>query len=562
MSIEPIVSIAKSRTLEKVAVAALALGAALAMQWLLMDFRVGVYDEALSLYGAARVREGHVPYRDFWTLYGPGSFYLIAGFFELFGESVLAGRLFDLLCRTGIVVLVYHLGRLLAPRGAAWVAAVVALLVLVGAQSYEAPLYPAFGGALLATWSIARAFRGTHGEGFCLVAGLAVGCTVAFRSDLGVYAFVTAMVGVLHFYIGATALPRAAAHRRAALFVVGCAVVVVPMAVLLLVSVPIHDLHEDLVRIPFTVYGPQRSLPFPPLRLLFDDGPGLRKDVLARYIVYLPPIVLPLAMIASLRAGRGMTGDARTDPRPVVLRMLAVLLLCMILKGFVRVSLIHMAPALVVCAILGTAVFAVVRRRSLGILLGCAFLYGAISLAVTSETRGYQRRQLKAVLTLPRNEPGPLCAHAGNPRIGCFRVTAHARAVLEYIERHSGPDDPIYVGVRRHDRVILNDVDLYFLSGRHASTKWHDIHPGVQTTLAIQREMTQAFERSPPVLIVIDDELDGVTEPNASAISSGVTTLDDWIADRYAEAYRSGPYRILERRATPTSTPTSTSSPR
>ena len=45
----------------------------------------GPYDEFLSLYGADRVLHGEIPYRDFWTMYGPAQFYVLAGFFKIFG---------------------------------------------------------------------------------------------------------------------------------------------------------------------------------------------------------------------------------------------------------------------------------------------------------------------------------------------------------------------------------------------------------------------------------------------------------------------------------------------
>ena len=40
---------------------------------------VKAYDEGLILSGAAQVAQGALPYRDFWSMYGPGSFYLLAG---------------------------------------------------------------------------------------------------------------------------------------------------------------------------------------------------------------------------------------------------------------------------------------------------------------------------------------------------------------------------------------------------------------------------------------------------------------------------------------------------
>jgi len=62
-----------------------------------------VYDEGLIVFGAQRVLEGDIPYRDFWTLYAPGQFYAVAGLFKLFGSSVLVERLWDAAVRAGVV---------------------------------------------------------------------------------------------------------------------------------------------------------------------------------------------------------------------------------------------------------------------------------------------------------------------------------------------------------------------------------------------------------------------------------------------------------------------------
>ena len=42
-----------------------------------------------AIEGALRIVDGQVPYRDFWSMYAPGQFYLIAGLFSIFGREVL-----------------------------------------------------------------------------------------------------------------------------------------------------------------------------------------------------------------------------------------------------------------------------------------------------------------------------------------------------------------------------------------------------------------------------------------------------------------------------------------
>jgi 4-amino-4-deoxy-L-arabinose transferase-like glycosyltransferase len=54
-------------------------------------------DEGYILYGAQRILEGQIPYKDFHFAYTPVSLYATAGAFFLFGKSILAGRLLMIL---------------------------------------------------------------------------------------------------------------------------------------------------------------------------------------------------------------------------------------------------------------------------------------------------------------------------------------------------------------------------------------------------------------------------------------------------------------------------------
>ncbi|HXI07230.1 MAG TPA: hypothetical protein VNJ49_12970, partial [Bradyrhizobium sp.] len=60
-----------------------------------MEPQLGVYDEGLVLVGVLRIKAGDVPYRDFWTMYGPGQVYLLAGLFKACGDYGIIGRIWD-----------------------------------------------------------------------------------------------------------------------------------------------------------------------------------------------------------------------------------------------------------------------------------------------------------------------------------------------------------------------------------------------------------------------------------------------------------------------------------
>lgn len=49
-------------------------------------------DEGIILQGAQRILDGQVPYRDFFSFFTPGSYYLNALLFRMFGNTFLVAR--------------------------------------------------------------------------------------------------------------------------------------------------------------------------------------------------------------------------------------------------------------------------------------------------------------------------------------------------------------------------------------------------------------------------------------------------------------------------------------
>lgn len=86
-------------------------------------------DEGIVLQGATRVLAGQIPYRDFFSFYTPGSFYLIAGLFRIFGNSFAVAR--TSLAVTGALcsTITYILARRVCSRGIALLSAVLATVV-------------------------------------------------------------------------------------------------------------------------------------------------------------------------------------------------------------------------------------------------------------------------------------------------------------------------------------------------------------------------------------------------------------------------------------------------
>jgi hypothetical protein len=68
-------------------------------------------DEGTLIVGADRVAQGQVPFRDFFEVMGPGTFYWLALFFKVFGTTWLATRIELLVTTLGITLLLFYLAR-------------------------------------------------------------------------------------------------------------------------------------------------------------------------------------------------------------------------------------------------------------------------------------------------------------------------------------------------------------------------------------------------------------------------------------------------------------------
>ncbi len=80
-------------------------------------------DEGIILQGAERVLHGQTPYRDFFSFYTPGSYYMTAAALKLLGDSLAAARSVVALGASVVSALTYLLARRVCSRGVALLAA-------------------------------------------------------------------------------------------------------------------------------------------------------------------------------------------------------------------------------------------------------------------------------------------------------------------------------------------------------------------------------------------------------------------------------------------------------
>jgi hypothetical protein len=528
--------------------AALLLGLALLAGALRLGRPLAPFDEGFLLVGAERLLHGELPYRDFYALYPPGQYAVVALLFSLFGVEALVLRLYCLAVRAVVAWLVYRITHRLAGPAAA-IAAWAGAVAWSGAiGDFGLTTYPALALVLAALLRLLAAADGEPASATtrrALVTGAALLALAAFvRHDLAAYGLFASLP-----------LLREAARRGgwrlvARRFASPLAAAFAALAVPLLALAPWSALAFELFVYPATSYSAMRGLPYPPLAAMPPPfaALGVLRGLAAATpgVPFLMPPVFALALLLITFRQRppGARGDADRTARSGVLAIAALALLAANLAR-VRSDLMHAAPSVVV----GFAVGAILVERLLR-------ERGRLRLAVAAVAAGLAAQTaLPAVAVLASSPPGQLrpgaIAAADPARASNLYAGAAAREVASWLRENAPPDERIFVGCGRHDRIFANEPILYTLSGRLPGTRYHALDPGVATTASAQAEIVGELERHRVRFVVLSTRFDGRREPNGSARSSGVRQLDEALRERYRPVAEFRPWYVVLRRTAP-----------
>ncbi len=150
-------------------------------------------DEGILLQGGQRILDGQIPYRDFFSFYTPGSFYLLAAMFKVFGNAFVVARMSLAITGAACSVVTYALARRVCSRGFAllaaalttvagvayrflvlhnWYSTLLACLALYSAVRLLESRKPAWAFATGSLCSLTTMFEQSKGTGFCLGLGL------------------------------------------------------------------------------------------------------------------------------------------------------------------------------------------------------------------------------------------------------------------------------------------------------------------------------------------------------------------------------------------------------
>jgi hypothetical protein len=514
-----------------------------------MDRGFDYYDEGLILVGAMRVAAGQVPHRDFYANYGPGQFYTLAWLFDWFGQSIFVERMYDLTMRAAILTVAYAITERYCRR---WVAACTAMvcgfwLFSSGLPGIGYPIVPILLLCLVGSMVLLPIFQRDAAWPRMLAAGALTGLVTIFRYDVGAALM---FVHTCCIAIAARLRQRSPSPWRAATSAIlpywfGVAALFLPVALLYLAVSPIHPFLHDIILYPAKYYVRARRFPFP----------RVHWRSLENIALYLPVPIGCLSLyclIAAARTGPRQTADGeelrQEWGQKGFLIVFGLMTIVFYFKGLVRISVVQMLLALVPMVITLAVLYEFTAREGKGLHRVVRWIMAlsifCASWSVAKEVRVLYLDQA-AVLqeVLSRSGPAPTRPETDWCRVPnplhtglCFLVDPYHAKVISYILQHTDPDERIFIGLTRHDRLVTNDLLTYFAASRLPATRWSHFDPDLQTRADIQREMIQELDAQAVRFIVLEPEFDLAVEPsNDSSKSSGVTLLDDYIHRDYHE---------------------------
>jgi len=477
-------------------------------------------EEGFMLVFPERVLKGDLPSRDFLHLYGPGGLWALAGWFKVFGTTLITERLFGLLQQMAIVFGVFGIarywGRIIAVLGA--LASAVIIIPAIGLTALAWVGAVGFGLlGLLAGLEARRATDDRRAGRLAIVAGVLLGLALLFRLDL-----------VLAIGLGLILLLRGMDRARVRRLLVGLSGGVSLYIVELATSGPGHVV-RGIILDPIVYLRGGRRLPIPPSWNHLDGflqragdleqlswpvpAPTTAQQLFFWFFVLLGAVAILLAVAVWLF--RRDKGSFRARALIVVALFSAGLLP----QGLQRVDSTHFAwVGCVPLGFLPVALFEVARRRwpragtrGLALASGGSVLALLFFVLPYFTFRWYSDYSLQSVGVhrtahiIERN--GRVFYYGKKDRADA------AQLVIDKAARISKPGDRLFVGPKNLRKTPYSDAFIYYLLPELTpATYYIEMDPGV----ANAKGSRLASDLASADVVILSSIWDNWSEPNDS----------------------------------------------
>lgn len=502
-----------------------------------------IYDEAITLVGAKSILNGLIPYKDFWTIYAPGQFYLLAGIFYIFGSSLLVERILTVLIFSLFSTFIYFFLKKHSNDEKALVLSLIITIIIGYTQLYARSLPLALLFIILSILFFNK-YLHTNNLYYVICSGLFAGLTTIFRHDLGIYLiFSISLTFLLNYFINKRLKLTTAKilWLQITMLYLGIAIILAPVVIYFAINVPFTVLYEQLIYFPVSVFPEYRSIakPIPIISVYGETIAGKIQSFWFSIVFYLPFIVYFFSVIAIIwnRKAKNQNLENNLETTNILLIIIGLLLYN---QAIIRADFEHLFPTLTISFLLLPLLFSSFSKNKLkSIILTIIIIFIAIVPFTKKIFLFADSHDETKYISLKEN-------NLKNIKIP-IDIALDYQAIMDFLEENSGEGERLFICNSRHDKIFLNDLMLYFALDRQPAVKYYELHPGLATAEIVQNEIIKELDKKSTYFIIIR-KVDESELEKVSSETEGSTALDSYIKNHYKIAKELGHYLIFIRK--------------
>jgi hypothetical protein len=517
----------------------------------LMHYQGPPMEEGFMLAFPEQLLHGRLPHRDFLHLYGPGSLWLLAAVYKVFGLTLTVERMVGLLQHCAVA---FGMFALLRPWGrrVATAAALTSVVILISplgltAMAWNGAIAAGICGLAVATAAARRDPDGGSARWMFVTAGVLGAVALLFRPDL-----------IIAVTLGFGALWWSLDRRGRRPLAWGLAVVVPAYLVHVLTS-GVKDSFVGMVWQPVFDLRGGRSLPLPPSWNQVDGF--LQRAGALRSVGWPLPMLaiphqislwfwmVPLSIVVTLVAAWRLR---RREPAAVRARVLwpaALFGAALLPQALQRPDTAHLSwvtgvtfaltiPALV-------ELFSMWKPAVSRSAWGFASM-GVMAVILIGVIPFYPVRTYTDLVgqTFGRNRFGAPIRNGDRVfYFGDAKGASDAQAVVDRLRREAKPGERLIVGPHDLSRTDYSDAFFYYLfPNLPPGTRYIEMDPGI----ADASDSGLASEVRRADWLILSDAWSGWTEPNDSA-GHGSRTPNQVVADHFCTEVDRPTFQLLRR---------------
>lgn len=494
----------------------------LAFLWFVLgcNYGINIYDEAIGIVGAARVLNGEIPYRDFWTIYSPLWFYVLAGWMKIFGSDIFTVRLLTIIINSLSIYIIYK--TLIKQEINPYLATLSATMFLSISPFYgrAIPL------AILLTLCIIYLLLDKHNYKKFAIVGICVAILFMVRHDFGVYC----IAGLTIILIFRNKFIEKIDLRLILSIIITFLLIIALYFGLLYITGAFTGYIEYAYRFVFEKFSATRALPFPnPIRDLFYDEVPFASRIFSLWqslIFYIPFLIIVSNLILIYKS--------RIDLKKEGLFFFTITTFTLFysLQGMVRSGYEHIIPSLLISIMIITPLLLKFRLANKYVIFA-VILFTIIPPTAKKLQSTYLSFSSKTIaISSEKGKFIKLLKDDGEKY----------NDLIEYIKIFDR-SKYLYSGVLYHEKIFINDIMLYHLTNRKPATKYHELHPGQATETQVQEEIIQDLKTKDVPLIVLYYDKESEKQKFV-----GDNLLDEFIRERYILSKIFGNYFVFRKK--------------